>query len=52
MNIMSLKQMASLSRMTGTHGFAEMELSDFDIREEDFKGADYSLGIAQAPRSC
>ena len=35
----------TLSRATGTTAFAEMELSDFDIVEDDFKRADYILGI-------
>ena len=35
----------TLSRMTGTTGFAEMGLSDFEIVEENFKAADYVIGF-------
>ena len=35
----------TLSRMTGTTGFSEMDLNDFDLLEEDFKGADYIIGL-------
>lgn len=37
----------TLSRMTGTIGFEEMSLNDFEIVREDFKRADYILGVAR-----
>ena len=37
----------TLSRMTGTAGFSEMDLNDFDIVREDFKRADYIIGIGR-----
>ena len=40
----------TLSRMTGTAGFSEMEIADFDIAEEDFQNADYIIGICRKGR--
>ena len=40
----------TLSRMTGTAGFSEMEIADFDIAKEDFQNADYIIGICRKGR--